>query len=153
MNTTKLGVVRLSRTQLRKSFTNSLHAIFWPNSRVVSGASPRFSAQSVALENAPESIAWTCRLAQRSAGNREAPAANTASTMKVADSATCLSILFLTALQGVYAGVHWPSDVLGGYLWGGLLLFVVIGAYELCQGRLSISRGARPGAIPHPSVV
>lgn len=61
---------------------------------------------------------------------------------RLAVQATCLSILFLTGLQRVYAGAHWPSDVLGGYLWGGLLLFVIVKAYELCEGRLGIPRRA-----------
>jgi len=51
--------------------------------------------------------------------------------------AVCLSILVLTGLQRIYAGAHWPSDVLGGYLWGGLLLFVIVKAYEFCQARLT----------------
>ena len=28
----------------------------------------------------------------------------------------------LNGLANVYMGVHWPSDVLGGYLWAGVLL-------------------------------
>jgi membrane-associated phospholipid phosphatase len=34
----------------------------------------------------------------------------------------CLAIVVLTALQRVNTGVHWPSDILGGLLFGGLLL-------------------------------
>lgn len=57
--------------------------------------------------------------------------------LRLGVQALCLSILFLTGLQRIYAGAHWPSDVLGGYLWGGLILFVIVKAYEFCQARLT----------------
>jgi hypothetical protein len=44
--------------------------------------------------------------------------------------ASCLVIIALTALQRVYAGVHWPSDVLGGLLFGGLLLALLIWSHR-----------------------
>lgn len=34
----------------------------------------------------------------------------------------CLAILALTGVVNVYLGVHWPSDVAGGYVWGLALL-------------------------------
>ncbi|MGQ9572947.1 MAG: phosphatase PAP2 family protein [Dehalococcoidia bacterium] len=40
--------------------------------------------------------------------------------------AACLAVIGLTAVQRVYVGVHWPSDVLGGFLFGGLLLALLI---------------------------
>ncbi len=40
--------------------------------------------------------------------------------------ASCVVVIVLTALQRVHAGVHWPSDVLGGLLFGSLLLALLI---------------------------
>lgn len=44
-----------------------------------------------------------------------------------------LAIIALMGLQRVYVGAHWPSDVLGAYLWGGVMLFALVKVYELCQ--------------------
>jgi membrane-associated phospholipid phosphatase len=35
----------------------------------------------------------------------------------------------------VYAGAHWPSDALGGYLMGGLWLALTIQIYRWAVGR------------------
>jgi undecaprenyl-diphosphatase len=43
-----------------------------------------------------------------------------------------LAVIVLMGLQRVYAGAHWPSDVLAAYLWGGIILFVLIKAHEFC---------------------
>ena len=39
-------------------------------------------------------------------------------------------VSLLMGAQRVYAGAHWPSDVLAAYLWGGVVLFLLIQAYR-----------------------
>ncbi len=44
--------------------------------------------------------------------------------------ASCLVVVVLTALQRVYVGAHWPSDILGGLLFGGLVLALLIWSHR-----------------------
>ena len=42
----------------------------------------------------------------------------------------CLAMILLTGISRVYLGAHWPSDVLGGFLFGGIVLTLVISLHQ-----------------------
>jgi undecaprenyl-diphosphatase len=58
---------------------------------------------------------------------------------------TAGSVILATGFARVYDGVHWPSDVVGGYLWGALVLAAIVTlhrrAYQASpmNGRLKFS--------------
>ena len=47
-------------------------------------------------------------------------------TVRTLVGAWSVAVLTLSAPANVYMGVHWPSDVLGGYTWGTVLLLPAI---------------------------
>jgi membrane-associated phospholipid phosphatase len=44
-------------------------------------------------------------------------------------------VLALTGPANVYVGVHWPSDVVGGYVWGAVLVLPLVYADRTLAGR------------------
>lgn len=67
--------------------------------------------------------------------------------LRVGIQVASFAILILTGLQRVYAGAHWPSDVVGGYLWGVILVVVLVWVYDQLRSRAnhsaSFGRAAR----------
>ncbi len=68
---------------------------------------------------------------------------------RVALQIGCVWVVVATGLERVYAGHHWPSDVLGGFLAGGLFLALFAGLHRSqFLGRLR-GRGRSHGiAVP-----
>jgi membrane-associated phospholipid phosphatase len=56
--------------------------------------------------------------------------------LKTLSFASLLALILLTGASRVYLGVHWPSDVLGGYLIGAVLLVALIYLYRTWQSLL-----------------
>jgi membrane-associated phospholipid phosphatase len=64
--------------------------------------------------------------------------------------AQCFSaaMIVLMGFQRVYAGAHWPTDVIAAYLWGAILLFGIIKLFEyLRDGGLAAEQRAAAPAV------
>ena len=70
-------------------------------------------------------------------------------TPRVALQIGCVWVVVATGLERVYAGHHWPSDVLGGFLAGGLFLALFAGLHRSHVLRRLRGRGGSHGtAVP-----
>ena len=50
--------------------------------------------------------------------------------LRITIGALLTAILALTGIVNIWLGAHWPADVIGGYLWGFVLLLPAIAAAE-----------------------
>ncbi len=46
-----------------------------------------------------------------------------------------IMMIVMAGLARIAVGAHWPSDVVGGYLWGGLVLIILIVVFQRLAGR------------------
>jgi len=57
------------------------------------------------------------------------------SVLKVALLSWCAFVLAIAGPAQVYVGVHWPSDVVGGYAWAAVLLLPLVYADQVMRRR------------------
>jgi len=55
--------------------------------------------------------------------------------LRLLGQAACLWVILFTGMERVHVGAHWPSDVIGGYYLGGLVVAAVIAAHRLLAAR------------------
>jgi len=51
-------------------------------------------------------------------------------------------VILATGYGRVHAGAHWPTDVIGGFLWGSILLLLAISLHHLLTCHASAKRAA-----------
>jgi membrane-associated phospholipid phosphatase len=54
--------------------------------------------------------------------------------------ASIVTLLLLVGVSRIYVGAHWPSDVIGGYLWGMVVLAGLVGTWRWGT-TIRVSRG------------
>ena len=55
--------------------------------------------------------------------------------VRIALQLAVASVVILLGVSRVIAGEHWPSDIIGGYMAGGLALFAIIWLYQKLRQR------------------
>lgn len=63
-------------------------------------------------------------------------------TLRLSVQLFSVAMIALMGLQRVYAGAHWPTDVIAAYLWGAVAVLSIAGLYEM----------TRNGRRPSPAV-
>ncbi|HEU5319938.1 MAG TPA: phosphatase PAP2 family protein, partial [Methylomirabilota bacterium] len=65
--------------------------------------------------------------------------------LRLLGQAACLWVIVFTGMERVYVGAHWPSDILGGYYLGALILTALIAAHRIAgPSRGRVTAGGRP---------
>lgn len=59
-----------------------------------------------------------------------------------------IALIVMSGYGRIYTGAHWPSDVLGGYLWAWCVALVLLGAAHVAGIRPSPTVRERRGGVP-----
>jgi undecaprenyl-diphosphatase len=64
-----------------------------------------------------------------------------------------IGLIVLVGISRIYLGQHWPSDVLGAYLFGSLWLTLTIYVYRWGKPRFFVTQPAAPEVPKNPAQV